>query len=331
MAASIAVVGVLAVAALLWRATRDDEDSRREAATGGQVTERPGDPFDPNEPEFEDALRSFYQEFLHATDVHRVPDDLAREYGSGLADLAEPPVVARYDAWRAANEALAADDFRRVTGFRSFANILDIGVDGAKVTIRDCTDEKEVAGIHEVNSYVTRVVQVGSFGGLYRVTDVDVQHEGRIDSPGYGCIPGPMAKKAADTVRTVVNEFRAAQADPRAGLPPALDAVVAGDLEAELVSSLAEQAAQSVSITSPSDAELTVLGLDPRLLGEVAVVSACITYPDGVVLRKLPSGEVLRDALRSGAQSKVTYAVRLNDVGGPVAYSILSDETPTKC
>lgn len=33
----------------------------------------------------------------------------------------------------------------------------------------------------------------------------------------------------------------------------------------------------------------------------------------------------------AGTQNKLTYAVRLNDTGGPVAYSVVSEQLPTKC
>ena len=319
---------VVVVAALLWWATRDDSSSPVAASAG--VQGRAGDPFDQNQPEFEDVLRLFYQDFLNAGDLHRTPDEFAFEYGSGLADVAEPQVVAEYDAWRTANEA-HGDSFQRVDRITSVANIADIKVHGDKVTIRDCTDEREGSEVDEVPRYVTRVVEVGNFGGLYRVTDVDVLHEGRIDSPGYGCIPEPMGKEGADTVTTVVKEYAVAQVDPRKGLHPALDAVVAGDLQADLASSLTEQSSQNISINTPTEAEVSVLGHDPRGLGIVAVVAACITYPDGVFLRNLSSGEVIREALRPGTQTKVTYAVRLNDVDGPVAYSVVAEEMKTTC
>ena len=140
---TVAYAGVVAVLVLglLGCRSGDDEGAVRKTGTAGGDPAPQGDPFDQDDPGFEDSLRAFYQELLHASDLHRIPDDFAREHGSGLAELATPPVVARYDAWRAANEALPADDFRRGTEFTSLSNILDIKVDRAKATVRACTDE----------------------------------------------------------------------------------------------------------------------------------------------------------------------------------------------
>jgi len=329
-AGTAAAVVLAVLAALFWWANRDSSVTR-ESATAEVGTGTSGDIFDDDEPEFESSLHLFYNEFLYAGDLHRTADFAALEYGSGLEELATPPVVAEYEAWRAANEA-HGDGFQRVSAIRSAPNILGFEVDGAKLTLRDCTAEtREMATGQELIHYVTRVVEVANFDGLYRVTAADVQHEGLIDSPGYGCIPDQMGKQASDTVGTVLKEFFAAQANPRSGLPAALDAVVAGKLQTELVSSLAEQTAENLSITSPTDVTLTVLGLDPRGVGLVAVVSACVTFPDGIVLRRLSTGEVLREAFPAGTQHKLEYAIRLNDSGGPAAYAVVSQQLSATC
>ena len=140
-----------------------------------------------------------------------------------------------------------------------------------------------------------------------------------------------MGKQAADAVEITLKEFSAAQANPRAGLPPALAAVLSGPLEAELVSSLAEQTSKNVSTTSPTTNVVTTLGLDPRLPGVVAVVAACITYPTGLVVRELSSGKVLRETFPAGTQHRITYAVRLGDSTGPAVYKLISEDLRTTC
>lgn len=318
------------LAGVLWWSNRDSSVTRASKTTAPDAG-APREAFDDKKPEFEAELRSFYNEFLHASDLHRTPDASARELGSGLADLAEPAVVAHYDAWRATNEAYG-NGFQRVTEMSSTPNIVNFKVDGTQLTIRDCTAETRVMiSKQQITHYVTRVVQVVSRGGLYRVASMRVEHEGLLESPGYGCIPNRMGKQATDAVETTLREFAAAQANPRPGLPPTLAAVVSGPLEAKLVSSLAEQTTRNISITSPAQRVVTTLGLDPRLTGVVAVVEACLTYPEGLVLRELSSGKVQREVFPAGSQHKITYAVRLGDPGGPAVYSVIDDDLPTKC
>lgn len=300
----------------------------------GPSTDRPeavfADDFEVDDPQFEAALRSFYGEYLASVDAHRTPDEFILEYGSGLEALASPTVVAGYAAWRAANEA-HGDGFQRVAGVQSLAYVTGIEVDGARVTIEDCTNEiRTMVSGQEVSAYVTRVVQVANEGGLYRVVAEEVVHEGMIDSPGYGCVPAAMAENASEATEAMLAGLRGAQADPRGGLPAASAAVLAEPLESELVGSLAEQAAEGASFTSPTEVALTVEGIDPRGLGLVVVVSACVTYPEGLVQRDL-SGVDVREVFAPGTRQEVVVAVRMNELDGPVVFMIVSEAVPTSC
>lgn len=176
-----------------------------------------GDAIDVDHPEFEAALRSFYDEYLLASDLHRTPDQEVAELGSGLAEVASPSVVAEADAWRAANEAHGSG-FQRVKSLFSGANIVDIAVVGDRATIEDCTAETAtmVTG-QDIEAYVSRSAQVVHEAGRYRVVDTEVAHEGQIDSPGYGCVSEAMAEQARAAVETMVAGVGSAQADPRVG------------------------------------------------------------------------------------------------------------------
>lgn len=324
------VVALLGALALLGGCS-DGGGVSTEAASPSTTVAGAGDDFDAGEPEFEQALRSFYNEFNQAADAHRVPDDFIRQYGSGLEEMAEPAVVAYFDQWRATNDSYG-ESFPRAVRFVSGANILSIDVQATVVTIRDCTRETRtmVTG-QEVPAYVTRTLTVSNHGGLYKVATLSVDHEGRFDSPGYGCIPHPMAEEAKEVARVVAEGFTAAQADPTKGLPAALDDVVADPLRQELAASLAEQAGQGLVIASPTDVSLRVLGLDPRGAGrEVAVVTACIAYPEGLDLRD-PSGRVTRQVFPPGTANKVDYAVRLDHVDGPAAHAVVREERAPSC
>lgn len=282
------------------------------------------------EPEFEAELLMVYSNFLSASDLHRIPDGSTSE--SGLADLAAPSVVAIYDAWRATNESYG-EGFQRVRSFRSDRNVLGIDVAGPQMTIRDCTQEtRELIGGSDVTDYVTRVVTVADEGSAYRVVKVDVRHQGDLFAPGYACIPDQAAAKATATAEEALEGFIAAQGDPRRGLAAPVDAVVAGQLEEKWKASLAEQAAKNYAIAAPYDMKLTVLGLDRRLLARLgAVVSACITYAEGLDLRELSSGKVVREVLPDGTQTKLVVAVRLEEAGGPVVFADISEDLSTKC
>ncbi len=173
-----------------------------------------GDAIDVDDPEFEAALRSFYDEYLLASDLHRTPDQEVAELGSGLAELASPSVVAEADAWRAANEAHGSG-LQRVESLFSVANIVDIAVEGDRVTIEDCTAETAtmITG-QDIEAYVRRSAQVVHDAGRYRVVETEVAHEGQIDSPGYGCVPEAMAEQARGAVEAMVAGVGSAQADP---------------------------------------------------------------------------------------------------------------------
>ena len=291
-----------------------------------------GDPFDRSDPEFDEELLSFYNEFHSAADAHRIPTDFTREYGSGLEELADPPVVAYYDAWRAANEA-HGDGFQRVKSFFTSSNVLSVDVDGARATIRDCTREDRILiDGADITDWVTRVVTVANHGGLYRAAALEIVHQGALATPGYACIPRSMADTASDVVRATIDGFAAGQADPAKGLPPALDKVVVDPLQRELASALAEQAAGGMAVTSPTQVSLRVLGLDRRGLGKrVAVVAACIAYPEGLALRDLRSKRVTREVFPAGTVNKVDYAVRLDGPDGPVAFAIMGEERARSC
>lgn len=307
--------------------------SRSATTTAGSATSGRGDNFAKDDPDFDPELRSFYDQFLSTTDAHRTPANPAATHDSGLADLAAQPVVAAMDAWRATNESYG-DGFQRVISITSTPNILDIAVDGALVTIRDCTEvvRRDRAG-QASTTFATQVATVANHGGTYQVIAFDTVHDGRADTPGYGCIPRTMAGVASDTVKAMIDAFSAARAHPASGLPAALDALLASPLKEKLSAALSEQAAKNLAVTSPYDMKLTVLGIDPRALGkDVAVVSACITYPAGLGLRELDSGKVIREVLPAGAQSRLVYEVRPAGQGlGPTVFASVSEELSTRC
>lgn len=287
-----------------------------------------GEGFDVDDPDGEAALDD---EFLLASDLHRTPDDDSAEYGSGLEELASPAVVAEADAWRSANEA-HGDSYERVVSLYSEANITGIEVDGAVATIEDCTAQTSLMTTgQEITEYLTQEVRVANEGGRYRVVGLEVVHEGRLDSPGYSCVPDWMAGQAKASAETAWSGFLAAQGNPRAGLAPEVVAVLAEPLKGELVSSLADQVGEGASFTSPVDLELTPLGVDPRGLGLVVPVSVCVTYPEGLVQRELSSGDELRQVFRPGTQGEVVLAVRMNGVDGPEVFKIMSESLPGRC
>lgn len=291
------------------------------------------DAFDKDDPALEADLRDFYAEFNDAGDRYRVPSEDEAEDFSDLGGLADQAVVDYYNAWRAENEAYAADSPLRFASFASEANIASVEVDGRRATIRDCTLERRGARRgNVVAAYVTRVVTVANHGGTLRVAALDVAHEGRIDSPGYSCIPKALADRGVATVRDTIEAFTAARAAPTSSLPPALDKVVADPLQGELAASLAEQAAKGASITSPAKLDLRAVGLDPRGLGrQVAVVTACITYAEGVQVREQSTRKVVREVFPAGTVNKVDYAVRLDDADEPVTIGVLREKTSTAC
>ena len=301
----------------------DPVDGAAGAPGGGQAG-----PFDDAE------VRAFYDRFNRVADDHRVPPNASvGQAGSGLAEIAEPAVVAYYDHWRAQNEQYAPDSPLRMAWFRSYPNISSITANGDTVTIADCTLEvRERNGGQELEAYVTRQLTVARRGDDFRATALDVRHEGRIDSPGYSCIPEAMAAKATDVARAVAEGWVAAQADPARGVTRALDTVVTDPLQQEMAGSLAEQADRKVAITSPTQVTLRVLGLDPRGAGvEVAVVTACIAYPEGLDLRELPSQKVVRQVFPPGTVNKLDYAVRLDHAEGPAAYDVVREERAPSC
>ncbi len=223
---------------------------------------------------------------------------------------------------------VALDSSANITG-------IEAGDGGARIT--DCTLEVETwvpgesFGISpQVRAYVSRVVEVSDEGQRLRVEAIEVAHEGKIDSPGYGCVPEEMATQARTTVEEVLAELRVAQADPRVGLE-ALATEVADPWEAELASALAEQADLGYAITSPTEATLEVEGLDPRGLGTVVVVTACVAYPEGLVLQELGSGQVVREVFPPGTRDEMVLAVRLNGVDGPEVFGVVSEELPARC
>ncbi len=273
-------------------------------SSGEPTAEASGEVFDVDDPDLEGSLRSFYDEFLLASDCHRTPGEQASREGSGLADLASPAVVAEHDAWRAANEA-HGEGFQRVVTMESSANVSEVNLEGARPAIVDCTVETAtmISG-QDVRAYVSRVVQVATEGGRLAVVDVGVTHEGKIDSPGYSCVPGPLAESARATVEEMEAAYARAQADPRVGMAEPLAGLVADPLESELASALADQARLGISNTSPSESTLVVEGIDPRGLGLVVVVSVCATYPEGLAARDLGSGEVVREVSPPGARSR---------------------------
>ncbi len=66
----------------------------------------------------------------------------------------------------------------------------------------------------DVRAYVSRVVQVATEGGRLAVVDVGVTHEGKIDSPGYSCVPGPLAESARATVEEMEAAYARASRGP---------------------------------------------------------------------------------------------------------------------
>ncbi len=101
-------------------------------------------------------------------------------------------MVAEADAWRSANEA-HGDSYELVSLF-SEANITAVEVDGAVATIEDCTAQTSLMTTgQEITEYLTRVVRVANEGDRFRMVDLEVVHEGRLDSPGYACVPDAMA------------------------------------------------------------------------------------------------------------------------------------------
>lgn len=331
---SLLAVAVAAAASLgAGCSDGDDISAEAPAAAGRQearsTTATTGDDFDTQDPEFEEELRSFYDEFLFAADRHRTPDDSVLEYGSGLDALASPAVVEQFDAWRAANEALG-DSFARVMAIQSAANITDIAADGGVVVITDCTLETgEMGNGQSIAHYVSQVVDVVNDDGFYTVTAVERRHEGDIGSPGYGCIPERLAEEAESAVQTMLDELGALQNDPRQGFPAALDAVVDGELEAELHASFEDQIAENVAVAPPS-VSVEVLGLDPRGLGRVAAVSACLRYPDGLAARDLSSGAE-REVFPPGTEHEAVYAVRLDETADAVVVSVIDEDLGTTC
>lgn len=284
------------------------------------------------EPASEASVRGFYEEFVYVSDTHRVPDDDVARGGSGLETLAAPAVVAYFDAWRAEDEANEGDGPLRRVRFSSSTNVESVTLDGATATVRDCTLEvRELTGGHVIEAYVTRVVTIVDESGEYRVTDLDVEHEGELDSPGYGCLPGAMAAEAAEVARAAAEGFTAAQADPGAGLPAAVDKVVTDPLQQEMASSLAEQASRRFAMASAAEVTVRPLGLDPRGLGRVAVVAVCIAYPDGLELRDLSTREPVRQLFPPGTVNKLDYAVRLDHAEGPAAYAVVREERSRSC
>lgn len=125
--------------------------------------------------------------------------------------------------------------------------------------------------------------------------------------------------------------YARAQADPRVGMAEPLAGLVADPLESELAAALADQARLGISNTSPSESTLVVEGIDPRGLGLVVVVSACATYPEGLAVRDLGSGEVVREVFPAGSQIEVVFAVRLDGVDGAEVHDIVSETLPASC
>ena len=138
--------------------------SQEPGSSAQGAEEVPGEPIDADDPDAEATLAGFYDEFLLASDLHRTPDELVAESGSGLEELASPAVVAEADAWRSANEA-HGDSFERVDSLFSVANITGIEVDEAVATIEDCTAQTSLMTTgQEITEYLTRVVRVANEG-----------------------------------------------------------------------------------------------------------------------------------------------------------------------
>lgn len=49
----------------------------------------------------------------------------------------------------------------------------------------------------------------------------------------------------------------------------------------------------------------------------VVVVSTCVSYPEGLVLRDLGSGQVVREVFPAGTRNEMVLAVRINGADGP--------------
>ncbi len=326
------------VAAVVLAGCSGDENTLTQAGPSQEPgSSVPGEPFDVDDPELEAALAAFFEEFLAAWDRHRTPGQGAGPAASGLAELASPAVVAEADAWRAANEALG-ESFERVVSVESTANIVDVAVEGPVASIEDCTAEVETwapgsSGIPTVlETYGTRAVEVSRREGDLMVEEVEITHAGRIDSPGYACVPEDLAEQAEVVVEEMLGGLRALQADPRGGVGEDLAALMADPFESEITSSLAEQAELGYAITSPTDQDVAAMGIDPRGLGSpVVVVRACATYPEGLVLSELASGAVLRQVFPPGAGDEVLYAVRMDATDGPEVYELVSETLPTQC
>ncbi len=265
------------------------------------------------------------------TEARESSGDPTAEASGEVFDADDPGLEGSHDAWRSANEA-HGDSFERVDSLFSEANIAAVDVEGAVATIEDCTAQTNlmITG-QEITEYLTRVVRVANEGDRFRVVDVEVVHEGRLDSPGYSCVPGAMAEEARATAETLWKGVLAAQGDPRPGLAPEVVAVLAEPLKGELVSSVARQRDEDKSFTSPAELRFTPLGIDPRGLGLVVPVSMCATFPEGLVERSLSSGEVLRQVFPPGTQGDVVLAVRMNGVDGPEVYKIASESLPGTC
>lgn len=284
------------------------------------------DPFPQGDPELDASLRDFYFQLLQAIDEHRTASVAP---ATGLQDLAVPAVIAQVEAQRQANLAFG-DGFQRVTKVRSTPSVLGVDVAGPRATIRDCTIEQRTFKTGQtVTSYVTRTAQVANHGGTFRATAVEVPHDGTIGAPGYGCATKRMAQEAERTVRTILDRFADARRQPKAGFPAALDAVTEGALQDQLQRSLAEQAAQGLVISSPAQVTVTVLGIDPRLLGTVAVAAACIAYPEG--LASEGAGGARRQILPAGSRSRIEYAVRVAAGQEPVGVRIVAEDLQASC
>lgn len=328
----IRVVLAVAVLSAVAACRRDRSDL---TAPGSKSTAAPAgagvdfrDPFPNGDSGTVASLVNFYVQLLEAADQHRMAP-AGPVPATGLDELAIPAVVAQVEAQRQANLAHGVG-FQRLREVVSTPSVLGVEVEGARATIRDCTMELRIFVTDlTVTSYVTRTVQVANHGGTFRAVAVEVSHDGTIDAPGYGCVTKRMAEEAEQTVRTILDRFAEARRRPAAGYPAALDAVTEGALQEELQGSLAEQAAKGLVIVSPTEVTVTVRGLDPRLLGTIAVASACIAYPQGLASEM--AGGVRREVLPPGSRSRVDYAVRVGAGEVPVGIKIVSEELKASC
>lgn len=310
---------------------RDRSDLTGPGSSGTAVPIAAGpdfrDSFGSGDPETVELLRDFYSQFLSAADQHRTAP--ARPVpASGLEELATTAVFDQVEAQRQANVALG-DGFQRLTEVRSTPSILGVEVAGPRATIRDCTIEQRTFVTKQtVTSYVTRTVQVANHGGTFRAVAVEVPHDGTVGAPGYGCATRRMTEEAEKAVRTILGLYAEARRQPAAGFPPALDAVTEGALQDQLQRSLVEQAAMGLVISSPTEVTVTVRGLDPRLLGTLAVASACIAYPQGLATE---AGGTRREVLPPGSRSRIDYAVRVGAGEDAVGVKVVSEELKASC